>query len=510
MGTQSEQSGQGVNMDRAQAMAGLKEALLGGAVNSSPEAIGIFARDESAVGGEQPLTIVKPGSVDQLSAVVKWARASGTPLVPVSSGPPHYRGDTVLSRPGAIVDLSGFQKIIMVNRRNRVALFEAGVGFARLAGEARAAGLKAMLPLLPRPGKSALASYLEREPTIYPRYQWDLSDPLLCLEIVWGTGDVFRTGSAAGPGTLDQQWRAGEFQKSPMGPGQNDWFRIVQGAQGSIAIATWCSAKCEARSRREELFMIASSRLEPLIRAGYRLFHQKLTDIHFILDRNALVKLLAADASARSEAMKKAEPWYLVYSISGAVELPEERLALFKKRAGKVLDSSGLKNGEPPLGTGEGLLKLLDGVSPEPYWKTRPSGGMREVFFQTTMEKAPRFIEVFGRLSKEAGIAEDRVAVYLQPQLGGRVCHLEFIVDYDPADQDRAAGINGFADGVAGPLIEAGAFFSRPYGAWAGPAMEAAGGSRAIYEKVKSIFDPDGILSPGRMDLGGGVGHGQA
>jgi FAD/FMN-containing dehydrogenase len=45
--------------------------------------------------------------------LVKLANETMTPLVPVSSGPPHFRGDTVPGIGGAvIVDLSGMKKII--------------------------------------------------------------------------------------------------------------------------------------------------------------------------------------------------------------------------------------------------------------------------------------------------------------------------------------------------------------------------------------------------------------
>ena len=482
---------------------GLKEALLGDAINLSPDVLSSYRSDETGSKGAEPTMLVKPKSIEQLSGLVKWSRAAKIPLAPVSSGPPHYRGDTILSKPGIVVDMSGFRKIIMVNRRNRVALFEAGVGFDRLAKEAGAAGMRAMLPLLPRAGKSALAAYIEREPIIYPRYQWDMADPLLCLELVWGTGDIFRTGSAAGPGTLDQQWRAGEFQKNPMGPGQNDWMRIVQGAQGSVGIATWCSAKCEVKSAIEELYVASSDRIEPIIEASYSLLHKNLTDIHFMLDAAAFVKLCANDDAARAEANKRVKPWNLIYSISGLVEFPEERVALMRGKCERALKVQGLTAGDPPLGTGPELLSLLGGISPEPYWKARPLGGMREIFFQTTMDKIPHFLKFFSAMVKEAGIAPDQVATYIQPQIGGRVCHLEFIIGYDRAESREAGRVNAFADSAAAPLIEAGAFFSRPYGAWTKPAMDAAKTTAWIYKKVKTIFDPDGILAPGRLGLGG-------
>jgi len=148
-------------MSAMKSMEELREALLEDVIVSSPELLNSYASDATGANGAEPVTVVKPNSVEQLAGIIKWARSSKTPLVPVSSQAPHHRGDTLLEAPGAIVDMSGFQKIIMVNRRNRVALFEAGVGFERLAKEARAAGMRAMMPLLPRWGKSALTAYLE-------------------------------------------------------------------------------------------------------------------------------------------------------------------------------------------------------------------------------------------------------------------------------------------------------------------------------------------------------------
>ena len=97
-------------------------------------------------------------------------------------------------------------KIVRSDRRNKVALIEPGITFQELIDEADKMGLKVLMPLLPRAGKSVIGSYLEREPIQIPKYHWDMTDPLLCTELVFGTGDLFRTGSAAGPGSLEQQW----------------------------------------------------------------------------------------------------------------------------------------------------------------------------------------------------------------------------------------------------------------------------------------------------------------
>jgi hypothetical protein len=76
------------------------------------------------------------------------------------------------------------------------------------------AGIRLNMPLLPRQSKSVLGSMLEREPVVMPKYQWDVSDPLACTGIIFGTGDEFRTGQAAGPGTIEEQSAAGGVRYS--------------------------------------------------------------------------------------------------------------------------------------------------------------------------------------------------------------------------------------------------------------------------------------------------------
>ena len=119
----------------------------------------------------KPLMVVKPKNADDVQDIVKWANQTKTPLVPISSGLPHFRGDSVPSAEGAVImDLSGMKRIIMMDRRNRVALIEPGVTFSQLQPELAKQGMRLSMPLLPRASKSVLGSLLEREPIMNPRY----------------------------------------------------------------------------------------------------------------------------------------------------------------------------------------------------------------------------------------------------------------------------------------------------------------------------------------------------
>ena len=101
-------------------MEGIKQDLIGlfGTDNvlDDPASLGSYARDLSFVLSIRPRFVVRPGSGDEVQALIVWANKTSTPLVPVSSGSPHFYGDTVPSVPGAvIVDLSRLNEIMRID-----------------------------------------------------------------------------------------------------------------------------------------------------------------------------------------------------------------------------------------------------------------------------------------------------------------------------------------------------------------------------------------------------------
>jgi len=236
-----------------------------------------LSRDESFVCPARPAFIVKPHNTDEVQQIVKWANETLTPLVPISSGVPHFRGDSVPSVDGAVItDLSDMKRILRVDRKNRVAMIEPGVTFDELCGELEKEGLRPNMPLLPRRRKSVVGSVLEREPVIMPKYHWDIIDPLACTEVIFGSGDLYRTGAASGPGTIEEQWKSGEAQKSHAEP-LADWCRILQGAQGTMGIVTWATIRCELIPDLEEPFIVGSPSLPGL----FKLIHLLRLKISF-------------------------------------------------------------------------------------------------------------------------------------------------------------------------------------------------------------------------------------
>jgi glycolate oxidase len=58
------------------------------------------------------------------------------------------------------------------------------------------------------------------------------------------------------------------------------------------------------------------------------------------------------------------------------------------------------------------------------------------------------------------------------------------------------------SDDLAANLMAAGAYFSRPYGSWAQPVYNRDAAARDALRKVKAIFDPAGVMNPGKLCFG--------
>lgn len=455
------------------------------------------ALDGAGFPGELPSAVARPAGAQQLQDLVRAAADLGLALQPISSAPPHHRGDTRCTTATVVVDLSQRRRVLHVDRRNRVALFEAGVDFAALAGALRAQGLKPLLPLAPRPGKSALAAYLEREPTIHPRYQWDLADPLLCTEVVFGTGELFRTGGAAGPGSVDEQWAAGDAQTNPMGPGQSDLMRVVQGAQGTIGIVTWCSAKAQPLAG-EQVEVRAADDLEPLVRVAYGLLRRGHADILLLLDGAALAALLAADRQAFEAGSRRARAWYLVYSVAEPRYFASDKLRWVRREVDELCGAHGVAVAPLPLGDAGALARRLtrpDLTADLPYWRYAGCDRVREIPFLTTLDRAARFVAIARHAARAAGLGAYDLLTYVQPLIGGRCCHVELDFPFSGADALARARVDALTGALAAELADAGAFFSRPYGPLADVALRRSSSARLI-PTVQRIFDPHGVLAP--------------
>ncbi len=479
----------------------LEEIVGGENVVTAAEVLAEYSPQSGFDASGSARCLVRPGSTVELQAVVRWANEEGAPLVPASSGPPHCHGGAAPDVAGAvIVDLRRMDRIVRVDAPNRVVIVEPGVTFGELQRELAGHGLSAYMPLLPRSGKSVLASVLDREPVVMPGAHFDSTDPMLCTEIVLGTGDRMRTGEAAGPDSLEQQWEIGKAQVSPFGPTQMDMQRLVSGAQGTIGIVSWMSVKCRYSSALTRAFFVPSRTLEPLIDLSYELTRVRFSGTIFIVNGLNLAGLLRRTPEEIASLRDDLPAWVLFVSCEGYGPLPEAKVEYLQADLAEMAQRHGLRPAAALGGAQAGeLSELLTRPSTEPYWKHAFRGGCSDIFFVTTQEKTPQFAEVMSHMAAGHGFPGGDLGVYIQPVVQGTSCHCEFDLFHDPADRVAADTTKALVAAAVDELEAQGAFFSRPYGLWRDVAYRRSGDTAAMQKKTRQIFDPNGILNPGKL-----------
>ena len=70
---------------------------------------------------------------------------------------------------------------------------------------------------------------------------------------------------------------------------------------------------------------------------------------------------------------------------------------------------------------------------------------------------------------------------------------------HDPSRPREVDSVRWLVSEGAREMARIGGFFSRPYGPWAEIAYNRVADTAALEKKVKQIFDPAGILNPGKL-----------
>jgi len=472
-------------------------------VLDAPETLNAYSRDNSFVPARRPRLVVKPLNVVQVQQIVKWANQTGTTLVPVSSGPPHFHGDTVPATGGAVVvDLTRMKRILSVDRRNRIAIIEPGVTYGELQPELAKEGMRLSTPLLPRCSKSVVASLLEREPIIVPRYQWTLMEPLRCLELVWGDGSKMWTGEAGEYSSQDIKEQQAKHRSLVVGMGPNnvDYYRLVSAAQGTMGIVTWASVKCELLPRVRKLFFVPAQKLENLIPCAYKILRIRFGDELLILNSANLASIFSAKHDEIKALRRQLPEWVLLVGIAGRDYLPQERVAFQERDISEFAHQSGLEMIPTISGTkNDEVLERLLNPSREPYWKLGYKGGCQDIFFITDLNKTPEFVKTMYSTARGLKYPVSDIGVYIQPQHQGVCCHCEFNLPCVPASQKELAGVGALFTKASHELLKQGAFFSRPYGIWADMVYNRDAATTVMLRKMKGLFDPNNVMNSGKL-----------
>jgi len=463
-------------------------------ITMDPKNLKQYSKDMSFLKGKSPDLIIWPSKTQKVVKIIKLANQMEFSIIPVSSSSRYrHHGDTIPRKDNSIImNLTKMRKVISIDKKNRVVMIEPGVTFEQLIPKLRKKSLRLLLPLYPTGTKSVLTSVLEREPIIIPRYHWDTSDPLLCTEVVFGTGDLFRTGTAAGPGTLSQQKKVGQAQVNPMGPTQFSPYRVIQGAQGSLGVVTWATLKLELVPAVQKVFHYHTNNIEELLDFQQKLVKYRLCDETFILNNKNLACLVKNTRNEIEDLANSLLKWNLIYILAGRGDLTNDKLNYLEGDIKDLIRDSNLEHLESSnLIDRNEILNCVNSYTSEP-WRKRYKGSYQDIFFISNFENISNYIK------KVEGKYPENLGIYIQPINQGTSYHCEFDLYYDSKKEKETNELQGKFIEISIDLMDSGAFFNRPYGYWAKEVYARHIKETSIaLRKVKSIFDPKNVLNPG-------------
>lgn len=467
-------------------------------VSTKYEDLRKYAQDFSLYPPSLPDIIVWPKDAEEVSNVVRACNQYTVPIIPVSSRV-HFYGATIPKQGGVVVDLIRMKAIQEIDTENRFVRFEAGVTWKELIEALKEKGMRTIMPLCPHPARSVLTDTLERE--VPTNVVYDYGEPMQSVEVVWPTGEIFRCGSASVNGFPNSKSRG----VNPSGPGI-DFYRFIQGAQGTFGIGTWMSLKIESIPRIDRIFFSPSDDLSYLIDFLYRILPRRIGQECLILNSLDLALLLAESEKEIASVQAKLPPWTLLLVISGLLRRPEEKVAyelnflkdVIRNEFSKIVlweDLPGL------AGSGRKMLRLLRSAWPEEvtYWKHRMKGRCQSLFFITRPVKVPSFVEMMKSVAASLSYPYKEIGVYVQPIEHNRACQLEFDLFYDPENEKEKKIVKELYEKAANEMFKAGAFFTRPYGDLAKMVYEKAASYTMTLKRLKAVFDPNNIMNPGNL-----------
>lgn len=451
--------------------------------------------------GTIPVASVFPRNSEQVLKLMRFFREVKNFNIVIKSSnlKSNYLNHSIKQKNTIILDLSKMKNISFINKRNRVCVVEPGVTFKELVTELKNHHMRPLAPFLPPSGKSVLSSALERNPHMIPKNQWDISDPLLCLEVIFGNGELFRTGEAAGPQSIEKNRAFGAALTNPLGPGQLDLFRIIQGSRGTFGAVTWASIQCDEIPEKRIISFVQNDSINAIVEFLYKVVRRRWIDEVFIINKGmfkTIFRPLEGD-------LKK---YIMIFSNNGYKGyLPDEKVAYQFEDCLKILQDLNLNRQESIADISQQDIEpILDGEKTTSHEDFYNNSVPYDVYYNTTLDRIQEHLNIFDELIRENDFPMERANVYIQPVIQARSVFIKFTLLADTPKSNSheysLTKVKTICRNLAEKMSSLGAFFSYSYDLIDDIAFSEQNQeySEAL-KKLKNIFDPDNILNKGVM-----------
>jgi glycolate oxidase len=432
-----------------------------------PEAVG---HDESlGCTPVVPTAVVRPGSADEVAAIVRLACERGVPLTARGSGT-GLSGGAVPVEGGVVVSFERMAAILEIDEENHVAVVEPGVTLAQL--DAALAPLGLVYPVQPGEESGSLGGNVATNAGGMRAVKYGVTrHHVLGVDAVLGTGEAISAG--------------GRFVKATSG---YDLTQLLIGSEGTLALITKVILRLHPRPAHRATVLAPFATIEAIAEAVPRVVASGVGPL--LVEYLDLISMAGITAAAGIDLgipadIQAAALAYLVVVLENhhedRVEEDTEQLAAHLADLG-ALDVYVL-----PPHAGAELITARERA----FWASKAAGADDLVDVVVPRASIPRYLAAVGELASASGSLITGCG-----HAGDGNVHLS-VFQPDPAVRHRVVH-DVLAAGVA-----LGGAVSGEHGI--GTAKRAAfeeledPAKLALMRRIKAAFDPAGILNPGTV-----------
>jgi len=485
-------------------------------VSTDPSVLERYSRDQSFIPPRKPNYVVWPKNTGEIQEIIKTANKYKLPVVPYSSGK-DFVGAAIPSEGGILVDLKGMKAISEIDEMNWNVTVEPGVTFKQLNEELAKHGLRASCPLMSPPSASVLSSYLERIPVTTSAEFSRGNELIVDFDVVLPSGEPFTIGNPSLPGSPHAQ---------PYGPGV-DFFRLFVGAQGTLGIVTRMTTKIVPIPAMRKIFFMAFDNVSDMLQAMRMIQRREIGWECLALNNFNLASIIAKEDSADSrtlkdgeyvgyngakkwagkqkeefESLRKALPaWTLLVCLTGVKRFPEEQIAYEEEALREVVGQIGVI----PRQTVAGLTGLEELFKDELLlpWRAQKKfgymGSCQSLMFYSELNRVAEYEDILNKVVVKHEYPARDISGYILPVERARAIYCEYDLHCDLTIPEKAESVKKLSNEASEALMDAGAFFDRPYGAWAELMYSRIGSYGTYLKKLKTELDPNNIMNPGKL-----------
>ena len=494
----------------------LAEILGEAQVVSNPENTAVYTRDHSFSVGKTPYAVVFPSCTAEVQAIVRLANEHRIPVVPRSS-PVGLHGAGIPHQRGILIDLKRMNQIIEIDERNWYAVIEPGVGFLDLHRELESRGFRPAKPFLDPPSASVVSSYMERNPSVTAADFTYGGDHVISYTVVSPTGETFTVGHPPLENTP---------ASAPDGPGLN-FYRIFQGAQGTLGIVTRMIVRVLPVPKRQKVFFFPCSSLPRTVEVIRRVQKYELGLECFAMNRLNWSAMALEESTGRRELLEKGEyignriavawdsaqitqfdelkkslpAWGVAICLSAVGPIPDEKIAYQEIDLREVAAKIGAEFQAEVEGV-DAFTQLIGdelGLSRRMQKRFGYKGSCRQIFFFAKPDRVEEFYALAADICEKHHYPYEEIGFYLLPMERARAFYCSIDLHLCPEDPEESRRIEVLYDRLSEKLIQEGAFFDRPYGKWARSVYSRSGAYASYLKKIKRSIDPNDIMNPGKL-----------